>query len=190
MIWLTADTHFSHTRIIDLAGRPFRDAEDMNDALVANWNAVVAPDDTVYHLGDVALGKLDESLPVIDRCNGRKVLIIGNHDRIFRDNKPAYIERFWPIYAQHFTSMHDELVLRALQVRLAHLPYDGDSHDEDRYVEHRPADDGMPLLCGHVHEAWKTKLSKQGTPMLNVGVDAQGFFPINLGEALDALSRI
>lgn len=51
-IFFTADTHFSHDSIIRFCDRPFRDTQDMDEALVANWNRRVGPDDTVFHLGD------------------------------------------------------------------------------------------------------------------------------------------
>ena len=50
----------------------------MNEALIDNWNSVVKKNDKVYHLGDVAFGK--HNLHYLDRCNGNKVLIMGNHD--------------------------------------------------------------------------------------------------------------
>ena len=59
-------------------------------------------------------------------------------------------------------------------VLACHFPYRGDSHDHDRFVEHRPIDKGAWLLHGHVHERW----IQQGR-MINVGVDATGFRPIS-----------
>ena len=54
-IFFTADTHFGHANIIKYCHRPFATVEEMDDALVRNWNAVVSPDATVFHLGDFAL---------------------------------------------------------------------------------------------------------------------------------------
>ena len=52
--FFTGCTHFSHDNIIRLAGRPFADVNEMNEALVERWNAKVRPTDVVYHLGDFA----------------------------------------------------------------------------------------------------------------------------------------
>jgi calcineurin-like phosphoesterase family protein len=72
-------THFDHARIIELCGRPFGGVEEMNEALVANWNRVVGPKDTVYHLGDFAFrGRRGQGW--LDRLNGRIVRLQGNHD--------------------------------------------------------------------------------------------------------------
>src|ERR1017187_8378616 len=60
--WFTADQHFGHKRIIELSGRPFGSVEEMNEAVVDRWNAVVAPDDLVWVLGDFALGRIGESV--------------------------------------------------------------------------------------------------------------------------------
>ena len=62
--------------------RPFTSTEEMDEAMVERWNAVVGPHDTVYHLGDVVINR--KSLHHVKRLNGKKRLIRGNHD-IFRD---------------------------------------------------------------------------------------------------------
>lgn len=77
-----ADTHFGHTNILrfEAAHRPFATVEEMNEALVDNWNATVGHRDTVWHLGDVLFGS-GEKLEIIGRLNGRKNLVMGNHDK-------------------------------------------------------------------------------------------------------------
>lgn len=158
-IWFTSDTHFGHKNIIRYANRPFDDVTHMNEMLVHNWNSVVHPDDTVYHLGDVALGPIRESLAYIRRLNGRKVLITGNHDRNFRLGKRSagleppewdaeYIEA-------GFAAVYPSLALWGFEglptVNLSHFPYTGDSHDGDRYEEARLDDNGIALIHGHTH---------------------------------------
>lgn len=82
-----ADTHIGHigvTQFLNSDGtklRPWDNIEDMDEALVANWNSVVGSKDKVYHLGDVVINR--RALPTLARLNGDKVLIKGNHD-IFR----------------------------------------------------------------------------------------------------------
>lgn len=77
--FFTSDTHFGHANIINLCKRPFRDVNHMNDMLVENWNSVVTDDDTVFHLGDFALGGSDVWNKVLSRLNGKMYLILGNH---------------------------------------------------------------------------------------------------------------
>jgi calcineurin-like phosphoesterase family protein len=83
--WVTSDTHFGHENIIKFCNRPFRNAEEMDEALVANWNRWVKPEDHVRHLGDVTMwrgGKpeQDRFIRLMQRLNGHKRLIMGNHD--------------------------------------------------------------------------------------------------------------
>lgn len=87
-IFLVADTHFGHkgvTQFLRADGvtkeRPWDNVEEMDEALVKNWNKVVGVKDKVYHLGDVVINR--KALKILSRLNGEKVLIKGNHD-LFR----------------------------------------------------------------------------------------------------------
>ena len=55
----------------------------MNEALITNWNNVVKPNDTVFHLGDFAFGGSYIWNNVLSRLNGNIHLILGNHKNIF-----------------------------------------------------------------------------------------------------------
>lgn len=81
-VFFTSDTHFGHEGIIRYCKRPFGSVAEMDDMLVANWNAVVQPDDEVWHLGDFAHGADAKHIRrVFSRLHGRKYLVAGNHDR-------------------------------------------------------------------------------------------------------------
>lgn len=80
-IFVISDTHFGHENIIKYCGRPFANAELMDEVLIENWNSVVKPQDKVYHLGDVYMGHRREDInPILSKLNGKKRLILGNHD--------------------------------------------------------------------------------------------------------------
>ena len=79
--FFTADQHFGHRNIIGYCGRPFHGVGEMNAVMVANWNDLVGPHDTVHVLGDVAMGRREESMPLIGQLAGHKILYPGNHDR-------------------------------------------------------------------------------------------------------------
>lgn len=179
MRWFTSDLHFGHANVIDYAGRPFPDVGLMNAALVTLWNTLVAPDDEVWVLGDLAMGRIDESLPLAGQLVGHKHLVLGNHDRPFRDRKGK--EDWWSeryLRDGGFARLHRGVVdfelVGGVEVRLCHFPYEGDSGDRDRYAEERPVDDGRWLLHGHVHEKWR-----QRGRMINVGVDAWAGQPVS-----------
>jgi calcineurin-like phosphoesterase family protein len=89
--FVISDTHFGHTnswekfKLPDGSPlRPFTSTEEMDETMIERWNAKVQPQDTVYHLGDVVINK--KYLHLVERLNGRKILIRGNHD-IFGDDE-------------------------------------------------------------------------------------------------------
>ena len=45
--FFTSDTHFNHANIISFCNRPFKDVEQMNEVMIANWNHVIGKDDSV-----------------------------------------------------------------------------------------------------------------------------------------------
>jgi len=77
MYFFTADYHFNHANIIKFCGRPFDNVKEMDEALIANWNARVSDKDTVYHLGDFCFG---DHLSYIKRLKGRIIFVKGSHD--------------------------------------------------------------------------------------------------------------
>lgn len=178
--FFTSDTHFGHQRIIELCDRPVSSVDEMNEVMIQRWNSVVKPTDTVYHMGDVALGKIADSLPLVGRLNGKKILVPGNHDRVFSGVKQSHRERFFPEYMKVFDFINAEISSVWIGDKMAimsHFPYVGDSHGEDRYSEKRPPDNGFPLIHGHVHDEWK-----HNGRMFNVGVDVNDFHPVHEDE--------
>lgn len=69
-----------HQKIIDYCSRPFKDATEMDNYMIKQWNSVVCPEDKVYHLGDFALGNKDFISNIVSQLNGKIYLIKGNHD--------------------------------------------------------------------------------------------------------------
>lgn len=82
-IFVTSDTHFSHKNILvyEAANRPFKNKEEMDRVLIQRWNSVVRPCDVVFHLGDFAFAGKTIIKNIMSRLNGRKFLLLGNHDR-------------------------------------------------------------------------------------------------------------
>lgn len=81
MIYFTSDIHFSHSAIIRYSNRPYSSIEEMDEALISNWNSIVKPNDEIWHLGDFAFCNSDKLESIIRRLNGRKGFVIGNHDK-------------------------------------------------------------------------------------------------------------
>lgn len=180
--WWSADMHFGHQRIIELAGRPFGSVDEMNETIIDRWNETVAPDDTVWVLGDVAMGQIGDSLAMCARLAGRKLLVLGNHDRPFAgysktpEKRISWAGRYRDEggFSDILTSCEVHLPGVADPVAVSHFPFEGDTDGEDRYVRYRPTPTGRWLLHGHIHEMWKVR-GRQ----INVGVDAWSFHPVS-----------
>lgn len=82
MIFFTSDSHFSHPLMLKTRG--FSTLEEHDETIIANWNARVGQNDVVYHLGDFTFTDREKSQKIFDRLNGRKHLIVGNHDKVGR----------------------------------------------------------------------------------------------------------
>jgi calcineurin-like phosphoesterase family protein len=157
----------------------------MNEMLIQNWNETVTPEDTVYIVGDLCMGQLDTTLPLVTRLNGNKFLIPGNHDRCWTGHHQSQekFERWQKRYedvglcilgSEEVIDIGEHYVA-TMMVRLCHFPYSGDHTDKERYTEFRPEDDGLPLLCGHIHNLWATS-GRQ----FNVGVDVNDYRPVHV----------
>lgn len=77
---LAIPTFVSHRNIIPYCNRPFATVSEMDKALIDNWNKVVRKEDKVIMNGDFALSGKDKIIEIGQQLNGRKTLILGNHD--------------------------------------------------------------------------------------------------------------
>lgn len=108
--WYVADTHFGHASILKNCNRPFRDTAEMDAAMVERWNAVVRPDDHVYHLGDFGFPGRDPLAfrRLFHSLHGRKFLILGNHDLDNKGNVLAELARLpWAAPPTHLLETRD-----------------------------------------------------------------------------------
>jgi calcineurin-like phosphoesterase family protein len=197
MRFFTSDQHFGHANILKYepeARGQFRNTDAMDSAIVDAWNSVVGSDDEVYCVGDMSFKEsiLRDYLP---HLNGRKILIVGNHDPFFKhmiDRKTKEIGIQRSIEAG-FAEAHVELLIEVDGIgtaKLSHFPYWPSRPDlcEDydlRYPDLRPKYEGEDLLlCGHVHSLWREH-AEAGRRMLNVGVDVWDMTPISEVQLAD-----
>lgn len=158
--WVVSDTHFGHSGVCKFTHqdtgikiRPWVDVEEMNEDMVRMWNEVVNPCDRVYHLGDVVMNK--QYLPIMDRLNGKKVLIKGDHD-IF--DAKEYLKYFEDVRAY---TIYEKVIM-------SHIPVHPDTKERWKMNIH-----------GHLHtnvieDPWYQ----------NVSVEQIGFKPILLEEVI------
>ena len=81
------DMHFGHQNALAYDNRPFLTVEENDNALVDRWNNTVNVDDYVYILGDISHYNVTKTTEILNKLNGNKILIVGNHDRAFLKNK-------------------------------------------------------------------------------------------------------
>lgn len=157
-IFFTADTHFGDHRTINIQRRPFANVGDMDEALVARWNAVVGPEDLVWHLGDVAR-RADGVEALLARLNGTKHLLRGNND-------PNAT-----LAATGWASIGDyaEMEVDGSRLVLCHYPF------RSWNGQHK----GTINLHGHSHGRLKP-MPRQ----FDVGVDVHDFAPVRLAQLL------
>lgn len=159
-IFIVSDTHFGHLGVCKFLTnegtklRPWNNPQEMDEALVDNWNSVVGPKDKVYHLGDVVINR--RCLSTLYRLNGEKVLVKGNHD-IFK------LEDYLP----HFKDIRGYHVLD--NMLMSHIPVHPDS--KGRFKAN---------LHGHLHSnlVIDPKTRRPDPWYVNCSVEQINFTPI------------
>lgn len=173
--YFTSDTHYGHANVIKYCKRPFLkdpagpfedwnvDPVAMDEAMITRWNEVVKPEDTVFHLGDFAMGSnLKPRVTAIKaRLNGHVNLVLGNHDR----SLGFFIDCGFPAVFREWKGDVD-----GLKVYMRHHPPVRPQAWHGEYDL---------ILCGHVHERWLHR-----GKVVNVGVDQWGFRPVTINQLL------
>lgn len=173
MNFYTSDSHFGHANIIKFCNRPFKDVNHMNEALTANWNAVIGPDDTVYHMGDFAMGKPHS---YAKRLNGKKILILGNHDRESQVRACGFFHSIVP---------YKTVEIDGQKVHLSHYPYKPQVGEYDiKFLDRMREDDGNWLIHGHVHNSKPMLVNKS----INVCVEWHNFTPVSETQIIEIMS--
>lgn len=187
LIWFTSDLHFHHRKVAELRGFAGPEGSYAHDqAIIRNWNALVHPGDMVWVLGDVAMSDVSGALALVDRLNGAKHLISGNHDAVWpghRDSRKS--QKRW---LNHFESVQPfaKIRLAGEEVLLSHFPYDGDHTENDRATQFRLRDEGKWLLHGHIHSPDRAS----GPRSIHVGLDAWGLRPVREVEVITEMHGI
>lgn len=128
--WVISDSHFYHENIIKYCNRPYANALEMNEDMIAKWNIAVGKNDVVWHLGDFCFGSKDHITEIVPRLNGRINLVLGNHDH----HKMSFY------YESGFHRVYDHPVVISNFFILSHEPLQW-VKDNDVYVN----------VYGHVH---------------------------------------
>lgn len=189
--WFTADLHIGHTNIIQYCKRPFASVREMNEAIVDLWNETVRPHHSVAILGDVCLGKVRETLPVLAQMQGRKHLIMGNHDQCHPMHRRAYKMR--AMY-RAIGEINGDMTLTQWWrpdapvpnggAWLNHFPYAHNEFTTDKFADWRIKDTHNWLIHGHVHDRWRQRGRE-----INVGIDAWGGRLVHVDQIVEYLHQ-
>ena len=178
-IWFTSDLHFCHNKEFLYVPRGFTNVQDMNEALVENWNKVVKPEDEVYNLGDFALNDIDAAIPYINRLNGKIYWILGNHDT---DKKRVKIVDECPsVWEVGYADLikHD----KKYSIYMSHYPALTANYDEKKFSQH------VIAVHGHTHQQ-KNWIDPKNPFTYHVGVDSHNCTPIHIDEVIYDVRRL
>lgn len=135
----------------------------MDEQLIANWNQQVGEDDTVFHLGDFALANKNRTIEIGQRLNGKKYLILGNHDT---HKIQTYYDAGFKVVSPYPIIIDDFIVL---------------SH-EPQYVA---ANGVYGHIFGHVHD--NPSYTDYSSKTFCVCVERIGYKPISYAEILEKI---
>lgn len=174
MNFYTSDTHFNHDTIRRYCSRIYGSVEEMNESLIRNWNAIVKPEDTVYHLGDFGFGKVEQLWRIRQRLHGNICLITGNHDRLVGDS--AFDRMFGFVMPYYEQKIEDEEMDHRQTIVMCHYAF------EVWNKRHF----GSWHLHGHSHG---TLHSPDYQARLDVGVDSNGMAPLSYDEVKHIMTK-
>lgn len=172
-VFYTSDPHFGHEFMAKY--RDFSSVEEHDQVIVDSWNQSVTKRDTVWILGDLAMGGLKDWFGPVMQLNGTIHLVFGNHDEGWGGHRNGYKKH--QDYLDHGFASVQNFATRKIgdhRVMLSHFPYNGDHYDGDRFDQFRLRDAGLPVLHGHTHNAvdHPVSFSLPGSTQIHVGWDA------------------
>lgn len=166
MIWFTSDFHIGDTRMLETRGI-FSSLEDMEKALIDNYNKRVGKNDIVWLIGDI-VGDIDTALRIFPKLNGQKSYVIGNHDRKWIRDKRAR-ELFCSIYESTVE------VIENTPVSISHYPL----------YEWYKSKYGGVLIHGHMHSEVIELPFYKDFCAYDVSVEKNGYMPVSWDEIVN-----
>ena len=166
MIWFTSDLHFFHDRILDfhpkrkeLFGKTIEEAKE---AMIQLWNSRVDKKDTIYILGDLSFGTIEDKRKLFQRLNGNKVLILGNHDKV-PDHLRCYFNHITQIKNITFKKSMYNFLHRDIEIIMCHFPMLSWEHKDKNSV----------MIHGHCHGKIDEINKNSDDLRFDVGLDSE-----------------
>lgn len=162
MLYFIADLHFGETkdRLNNMLFRQFDSVNEHDNLIINNYNKIIKPKDNVIFVGDICYN--NDKLDLINKLNGKKHLILGNHDDLDQEKYEEYF-----ITVQHDT----EITKNGLNLYINHYP---SLAKIDKWN-----------ICGHVHNSWRFQKNT-----INVGVDCWQFKPVSIEQIKKLMEAI
>ena len=188
-LWFTSDTHYNHANICSattqwtdpVTCREFKSLEHMNNTLVSNINEFVGQDDILIHLGDWSFGGFEQIEKFRNQIVCQNIHIVtGNHDHHIERNKDN---------CQSLFSSVNKYVELNVKWNVGTPLQD----DANFVLMHFPIASwnnmakGSIHLHGHVHFEPRVRIGMG--KMMDVGVDGNGLFPIEMSTILSLMKK-
>ena len=180
MNYTISDTHFYHNNIINYCDRPFKNTTEMNNYIIEKWNQVVKEDDTIYHLGDFAIGWDKENYQTKKECykdlmtklNGNKILIKGNHDW---ESNNFYLDIGFKEVYDYLIINNNLLIHYPIIINKKSLSYIKD--ELKLFLNQFNIDEYRNIFHGHIHNSnYKPKKH------INVSIENINYTPLCIDE--------
>lgn len=165
-VWITSDHHFGHANICKFKNdhnepiRPWDDVFEMEEELIKRWNERVKPNDYVIHCGDFAMNRTGYDR-VINRLNGKRILIQGNHDGFS-----------YSTYQKHFVEVQSMIMLHGTAI-ITHIPVHPSSIDKYTVNIHGHLHSHRVLLDGEIDPRY-----------VCVCVEQTDYYPVLLNDVI------
>lgn len=204
--FFTSDLHLYHSNIIRYCNRPFANVDEMNQAILDNYNAKVSDEDTVYFIGDIAFLKSSEAKADLPRymgnLRGKKHLICGNHDRVASINRYFDSCRTYSEIEVSCTVLGEHAVGKG-EVSERFKASDSETSGRRPKEDSKGSTKQLIILCHYPFLTWNkshygswnlhghchgTLPDDPSSLRLDVGVDVHAFSPISFDEVSTIMS--
>lgn len=167
-VWFIADAHLKHRNILKhqkqriekMGLKDENDIEGHDKYIIDMWNRLVQKHDIVYIVGDFVISNKEETKKVLEKLNGKKYLILGNHDSSSRKGLENYFEWIGEMKEVSFKKNLYPFLTYDLYCFMCHYPMKSWNNKAK----------GALMIYGHTHCNSNSEM-KGNDLELNVGLD-------------------
>ena len=147
--------------------------------MIQQWNAIVKPQDHIYHLGDVTMARKNQDreafIKLIRSLNGHKRLIMGNHDQFHvKTYLDAGFEKVMAMNRLDRTLWLTHVPVHPSSMGSAIANIHGHTHANPDYTPILQVNDKGTVLC---------------KPYINVCVEKTNYQPIHLEKVKQLVTK-